>query len=139
MDPLRAVIDPNVWISALISPSGAPADVLRAVLAGEATAIVTPHLLEELAEVLYRDKFRRWVSLSDAQGYVAALADEAELRPEAGKPSKATRDPDDDYLVALAEQADAVIVTGDDDLLGMDLHPPAMTPRAFLDRLRSRP
>jgi uncharacterized protein len=138
VDPLRAVIDPNVWISALISPSGAPADVLRAVLAGEVTAIVMPHLLEELAEVLYRDKFRRWVSLSDAQGYVAALADKAELRSEAGQPSKATRDPDDGYLVALAEQAGAVIVTGDDDLLGLDLVAPAMTPRAFLDRLRSR-
>ncbi|MGD0603154.1 MAG: putative toxin-antitoxin system toxin component, PIN family [Streptosporangiaceae bacterium] len=137
MDSLRAVIDPNVWISALISPSGAPADVLRAVLAGEVTAIATPHLLEEVAEVLYRDKLRRWVSLSDAEGYVAALADKVELRPEAGKPSKTTRDPDDDYLVALAEQSGAVIVTGDGDLLSMDLHPPAMTPRALLDWLRS--
>lgn len=103
------------------------------------TAIATPHLLEELAEVLYRDEFRRWVSLSDAEAYVAALADKAELRPEVGKPSKATRDPDDDYLVALSEQSGAVIVTGDDDPLAMDLHPPAMTPRALLDRLRSHP
>jgi uncharacterized protein len=137
VDPLRAVIDPNVWISALISPSGTPAGVLRAVLADEVTAIATPHLLEELAEVLYRDKFRRWVSLSDAEAYVAALADKVELRPEGGKPAKATRDPDDDYLVALAEQSGAVIVTGDDDLLAMDLTPPAMTPRALLDWLRS--
>ena len=36
-----------------------------------------------------------------------------------------------------AQQCGAVIVTGDDDLLAMDLHPPAMTPRALLDWLRS--
>ena len=104
-------------------------------LADEVTAVATPHLLEELAAVLYRDKFRRWVSLSDAEAYVAALADKVELRPEAGKPTRATRDPDDDYLVALAEESHAVIVTGDDDLLDMDLNPPAITPRALLDRL----
>lgn len=133
------VIDPNVWISALISPSGAPAGVLRAVLAGELIAVATPHLLEELAAVLYRDKFRRWVSLSDAEAYVSALADKVELRPEAGKPSRGTRDPDDDYLVALAEESRAVIVTGDDDLLDMGLNPPAITPRALLSQLRSHP
>jgi putative PIN family toxin of toxin-antitoxin system len=139
VDPVRAVIDPNVWISALISPSGAPADVLRAVLAEEVIAVATPHLLEELAAVLYRDKFRRWVSLPDAQAYVTALAGKVELRPEVGKSSRATRDPDDDYIVALAEKSRAVIVTGDDDLLSMDLNPPAITPRALLDRLRSNP
>jgi len=33
--PRRVVIDANVWISALLSPSGAPAGVLRAVLGGQ--------------------------------------------------------------------------------------------------------
>jgi hypothetical protein len=34
-------------------------------------------------------------------------------RPDAGKPRRSARDPDDDYLVALAEETGAVIVTGD--------------------------
>lgn len=59
--PRRVVIDPNVWISALISPFGAPAQVLRAVLAGGVIAVVSPRLVEELSSVLARPKFRRWV------------------------------------------------------------------------------
>jgi acyl-CoA reductase-like NAD-dependent aldehyde dehydrogenase len=39
----------------------------------------------------------------------------------------------------LAEESRAVIITGDDDMLSMDLNPPAITPRALLDRLRSNP
>jgi len=45
------------------------------------------------------------------------------------------RDPNDDYLVALAETADAVIVTGDDDLLAAGIQPPAITPAQLLARL----
>jgi putative PIN family toxin of toxin-antitoxin system len=98
--PPEIIVDPNVWVSALISPGGTTAGVLRAVLSDEVTAIVTPHLLEELSAVLERDKFRRWVSLAEARAFVAALSDKADLRPDAGKPRRSARDPDDDYLVA---------------------------------------
>lgn len=86
MQPPEIIVDPNVWVSALISPGGTTAGVLRAVVSDEVTAIVTPHLLEELSAVLERDKFRRWVSLADARAFVAALSDKADLRPDAGKP-----------------------------------------------------
>jgi uncharacterized protein len=98
------IVDPNVWVSALISPGGTTAGVLRAVLSDEVTAIVTPHLLEELSGVLERDKFRRWVSLADARAFVAALSDKADLRADTGKSRRSARDPDDDYLVALADR-----------------------------------
>jgi uncharacterized protein len=131
----RVIIDPNVWISALLSPEGAPAGVMRAVLSGEVIAVVSPQLLDELAMVLARPKFRRWVSLDDADQFVAAVAAKADLHPDATGSRTATRDPDDEYLVALAEVAGAQLVTGDADLLDAGLDPPAISPRALLDLL----
>jgi len=133
--PRRVVIDPNVWISALISPSGAPAQVLRAVLAGEVIAVVSPRLVEELSSVLARPKFRRWVSLSDAEEFANAVAARAELHADTPHPPRVTRDPEDDYLVALSVGSGAPLVTGDADLLDADLDPRALSPRALLDQL----
>jgi putative PIN family toxin of toxin-antitoxin system len=132
---LRVVIDPNVWISALLSPAGAPADVLRAVLTGEVIAVVSPRLLDELASVLARPKFRRWVELSDAEEFVRAVAAKGEPHADVPEPAAATRDRADDYLVALSVSAQASLVTGDDDLLSADLDPPALSPRALLGLL----
>ena len=134
-NPLRVVIDPNVWISGLIRPSGAPGDVVRAVMAGTVIAVVTPYLLEELSGVLLRPKFRRWVSLADATAFIETLTVTAELYLDVEHADSRTRDPKDDYLVALADSAHALIITGDADLLEADLVPPAITPRQLLHLL----
>lgn len=120
-DPLRQpsklVIDVNVWVSALISPHGAPARIVRAVLDGKLIPVVSPLLLEELALVLARPRFRRWFSEDDAREFVHQLTAKAHMQPDT-TPTHHTRDPDDDYLVALAEHPDVDgIVTGDDDLI----------------------
>ncbi|ORA40421.1 putative toxin-antitoxin system toxin component, PIN family [Mycobacterium branderi] len=132
---MRVVIDPNVWISAVINPYGTPARVVQAIADNAITAVVTQHLLDELAAVLIRPKFRRWINVADAIAFVESLGDHADLRDDPGPPKIGVRDPNDDYLVALAEAADAVIVTGDDDLLRAGLEPPAITPAQLLERL----
>ena len=132
---MRVVIDPNVWISGLINPRGTPAGVIAAVAAKRVTAVISRHLVDELAAVLVRPKFRRWITLADASAFVDALAREGDLHDAPVVVPGRVRDPDDDYLVALADAADAMIVTGDDDLLSADLHPRAITPRQLLDRL----
>jgi putative PIN family toxin of toxin-antitoxin system len=125
-----------VWVSAVINPYGTPARVVEAVADGSITAVVTQHLLDELAAVLIRPKFRRWISVADAIAFVESLGGHADLRDDPGPPEKRVRDPNDDYLVALAEAANAVIVTGDDDLLSAELRPPAITPAQLLTRLQ---
>lgn len=97
--------------------------------------MVSEHLLDELAAVLVWPKFRRWVSVTDALAFVEALRNHADVHDPPGASSQAVRDPHDAYLVALAEAADAVIVTGDDDLLGTGLTRPAITPRDLLERI----
>ncbi|GJF18024.1 hypothetical protein NGTWS1803_36590 [Mycolicibacterium cyprinidarum] len=129
------VIDPNVWVSAVINPYGTPARVVEAVADGVITAVVTQHLLDELAAVLIRPKFRRWISIADAVAFVESLGGNADLRDDPGPPKVRVRDPNDDYLVALAEAAGATIVTGDGDLLSAEIGPSTITPAQLVARL----
>jgi uncharacterized protein len=99
--------------------------------------IVSPRLLAELAGVLERDKFRPYVTLDEARQFVSEVIDLADAceDPEAIPP--VTRDPKDDYLVALAKAARTeAIVSGDADLTDQeDLDPPVLTPSEVLERL----
>lgn len=73
----RAVLDPGVLVSALITPTGTPAKVLAAGRGGTFELIVSPLLLEELALVLGRKKFRRYVDLDVVDRYVNLLRRDA--------------------------------------------------------------
>jgi putative PIN family toxin of toxin-antitoxin system len=53
---LRVVIDPNVFVSAVISPDGVPARVVRAALARTFQLFVSATLMGELSDVLSRPK-----------------------------------------------------------------------------------
>ena len=53
---MRAVIDTNLWIAALISPSGAPAQVADAFRAQQFRLVVSEPLLQELTVVLTRPR-----------------------------------------------------------------------------------
>jgi putative PIN family toxin of toxin-antitoxin system len=114
-----------VRVSAVINPYGTPVRVAEVVADDAITAVVTQHLLDELAGVLIRSKFRRWISVADAIAFVESLGGHADLRDEPGPPTTGVRDPNDDYLIALADAADAVIVTGDNDILTAEFEPPA--------------
>jgi predicted nucleic acid-binding protein len=49
---VRAVLDPNVFISALLAPKGSPAHVFRGWVAGGFELVVSPPLLAELERAL---------------------------------------------------------------------------------------
>ena len=49
---MRATIDTNVWISALVNPAGAPARILAALQAERFTLVTSEPLLAELERVL---------------------------------------------------------------------------------------
>jgi predicted nucleic acid-binding protein len=51
-------------------------------------------------------------------------------------PSVRSRDPDNDYLLALAINRRAYLVTGDQDLLVLSADLPILTPAQFVIRLR---
>ena len=134
---LRVVADPSVLVSAVLTTHGPPAQLIDRWREAEFELVVSPKLLTELEEVLIRPKFAAYADEHDVRSYVDALAGEAILISDPEDPEPLTRDPDDDYLVALA------LVSGADAIVSGDIHlteladPPVtvVTPRAFLERL----
>lgn len=116
----RVVLDPGVFVSALITPSGAPGLLLREIRGGQMELFVSARLLEELDEVLHRDKFRRYFSLATAHKYLRRIRSDAIVVPDPeGPPPLRSADPKDDYLIALAQSQNAILVSGDKHLLDL--------------------
>jgi putative PIN family toxin of toxin-antitoxin system len=137
---LRAVLDPGVLVSALLSPSGTPAAVYLAAVDGQFEIVVCPHLLNELLEVLGRERLRRYVRPEEAAAFAVALRRVGRFQPDPDVERGVTPDPDDDYLVALARAAGAhAIVSGDRRLVELkDVTPRIVTPARFLNWLRAQ-
>ena len=130
----RAVLDPGVLVSALITPTGKPAKLLLTARAGSFELIVSPHLLDELEAVLRREKFRRYIDLDGVTAYLDLLRRDAQLAADPGTPPPIRcTDPDDDYLIALAHSQSAALVSGDSDLLELaEEIPVVFSPADFL-------
>ncbi|MGI8686712.1 MAG: putative toxin-antitoxin system toxin component, PIN family [Acidimicrobiales bacterium] len=130
---MRAVLDVNVVIAAALSPAGTTSSVLRAWLDGSYELVVSPLLLDELERALAYPKIRARVTAAEADELVDLLRLSADVEDDpAGPPPIRSADPGDDYLVALAEAAGAVIVSGDRHLLDLGDRLPVYTPAEFL-------
>lgn len=130
---MRAVLDPNVLVSAVLSRGGTPAALLRAWLEGGFELIVSSALLGELERVLCYPKSATRISPDEARELLDVLRLQAGIIEDPDSaPLVRSPDPHDDYLICLGEAATAVIVSGDSDLLGLADQIPVYTPMAFL-------
>ena len=138
---IRAVIDTNLIIRAVIKPGGRVGPVLRRLREGGYTLLYSEPLLIELADVLNRPRIRQKYGLSpqDIQTVLALIL----LRGEAVTPARridTCRDPKDNMILeaAVAGNADG-ISSGDDDLLSLREFEgiPIVVPADFLRRLES--
>lgn len=131
---IRAVLDTNVYVAALLSRQGAPARLVAALHEGLFDALTCPKQLAELTGVLARPRIARHVSTDTARDFVAWLERVAVTVPDPGDVAALSPDPDDDYLIALALIGRArVIVSGDAHLLQLeDASPPVIAPAEFV-------
>lgn len=131
-----AVLDPNVYISALLSGEGNPAALLRAWLQGDFELVISNLVISKLERVLSYPKILARITRQEGLEFVDLIkrrAITAEDPP--GPPPAASTDPDDDYLIALAASERCVLVTGDGHLLGLADQIPVYTPAGFLKLL----
>jgi uncharacterized protein len=133
---VRAVLDANVLISAILSPRGSPARLLLAWQAGAFELVASPALLAEVARALRYPKLARLIPPADADAFVAWIARSAILSPDPkAVPAIRSADPNDDYLLALATAEHAVLVSGDGHLTVLADRLPIRTPAEFLASL----
>jgi putative PIN family toxin of toxin-antitoxin system len=137
----RAVVDSSVLVSALIAPRDTPpSQVLRALGARALRAGRQPQLIAEVTGVLARPKFDCYVTPEEFADFLDVLRSDAVVHPDPAVIERATRDAHDDYLVALAKAAGAVLVSSDRDVLEADIGAvEVLNAREFLDRLAWRP
>jgi putative PIN family toxin of toxin-antitoxin system len=140
---LRAVLDANVVVSALIRPEGPAGRILDHVARGAgARAVVSAAILEEYRRALAYPKVRRVIGLPAAEtgAWVDALAVVSDIAPGELTVAVVSEDPDDDkYLAAALEGRAAFVVSGDRHLLAVGTYQGVriVTPRHFLDLVQA--
>ena len=137
---MRAVLDANVYVSAILQPAGAPGRIVEKFLRDASfEAVLSPAIVDEVLRVFGYRKLRKLLRGLDAQLWfedIVVLADVVADTPL----SAICEDPDDDkYLAAALEGRASRVVTGDRRFLALGEHAGVaiVTPRAFLDLLGS--
>ncbi|HXN45832.1 MAG TPA: putative toxin-antitoxin system toxin component, PIN family [Bryobacteraceae bacterium] len=136
---MRLILDTNILLSGLLSPLGAPAQLLDAWERKAFTLVACDALVAELREVAARPFFRARLRASAAELLAAGIRDFSSFYRDLPSDPVAP-DPKDSYLLALVEAGHAeFLVTGDKELLALKRHKPAriVTPATMIEILKA--
>lgn len=117
---IRTVLDVNVFVSAAIVQGGAPDRIVQAWRENRLAVIISPVMIEDLADVLKRPHIRRRYKITDldVERILQALKSYATIVPGKVELAVVNKDPDDDVVIATAVEGEAdYLVTGDPHLL----------------------
>lgn len=138
----RVVVDTNVLVSGLFGIKDSPSSqILSAVQAQKIILVTSPLILEEVAEVINRQRVVKLIRMTVEQrtDFMDKLIDRSEVTAGKQLLQLTSRDIQDDKFLACALEAKAdYVVTGDKDLLvlkefeGVKI----VTPREFLKVLK---
>lgn len=113
----NVVLDTNVIISAFISPFGAPAKVFELFLEKNIINYTSKEIIEELTEVIYRQKIVGHIAGRDKQ-FMLNNFEELSVIITPGLKEKAIKDdPEGNKFINCALTVKANIVSGDSHLL----------------------
>ena len=114
----RVVIDTNVWVSAILNPSGYPARIRKAFEEGLFEIIVSEPILKEIADVLNRPRIKDKYGITDAEiKELLILIEERSEHVLVSGHVCICRDKDDDFIIETAVKGNArYLITRDDDV-----------------------
>ena len=115
---VKAVIDTNIWVSALLNPHGFPAKILKGFKRNLFQSVVSEPMLEELVEVFNRPRIKDKYEITENE--IKELIILIEEKSEHIFPSgtlELCRDKDDNVILETAISGRVeYLVTRDDDL-----------------------
>jgi uncharacterized protein len=137
---LRAVLDCNVYVSAIIRPEGPPGQIIERFLrASTFDLVMSPAIRDEVLGALAYPKVRKSLKRDvDPELWFEDIVLLARMVAGDHQVTGVSEDPDDDtYIAAAVEGRCSYIVSGDPDLLTVGEHEGIriVTPRAFLTLL----
>lgn len=115
---VRAVIDTNIWVSALLNPFGFPARLRKAFEEGAFQLIISEPLIKEFADVLSRPRIKERYGITEGAIHeLLILIEERSEHVLLSGDVNICRDKNDDIVIETAIKGRAEhLVTRDDDI-----------------------
>ncbi len=102
---IRAVMDTNVLVAGLRSPSGASHELLARLRAGGWALVLGNTVLGEYHEILHREAEFLGLTHREADSFIDALCEMAEKFFPTTQWQPTANDPDDEAIIQLAREA----------------------------------
>jgi len=116
-NPIRVIIDTNLWISFIISKKLNRLEPL--LFSNNIRILFSSELIDELEATIKKPKLKKYFSENDLDEMLDVFEPFIDFIKVKSK-VKVCRDPKDDFLLALAKDGKAdYLLTGDNDLLGI--------------------
>ena len=115
---VKAVIDTNIWVSALLNPFGLPARLRKSFEEGAFHAVISEPMLAEVVEVLNRSRIKDKYGINedDIRELLILIEERSEHVMLSGDVN-ICRDKDDNFVIETAIKGQAGhLVTRDDDI-----------------------
>ncbi|MDT7838344.1 putative toxin-antitoxin system toxin component, PIN family [Aquabacterium sp. OR-4] len=131
---MRAVVDTNVLVSALMSAGGAPAQVMSSIASGQLRPVVCADILAELQAVLPRPRLHlRADRVAELLSLIELTAEWVLVPRYTGIPP--LPDPDDWPFIGAAQAAACPLITGNLKHFPPGLGVRVMTAREWVDSI----
>jgi hypothetical protein len=123
---IRAVLDTNVWVSAILTPGNPPARILEFALTGKMRLLVSPGIIREIGQVLKYPKVKKTlrkhrITSQEVDAVILKLLKAAIITPGEILAEAVSADPADDMIIACALEGQAdFIISGDHHLTDLE-------------------
>lgn len=117
---IKAVLDTNQYVSALIKPNGPQSELIKMASGGLYSIVLSSPLLEEIFRALTYPRIRKYLSFSqnEIEEFFESLLEICEITPGELLVEVVKNDPDDNKIIGCALEGMAdFVVTRDHDLL----------------------